>query len=1023
MPITSFDTPKRRHSFGSSLKNVKDTNIPLNDDASEIRSRRKSAANSMRSPTNFLGSNVSPVRAFERNAPRPLEVVAPMPIIPTEQMYINFEEWMKLATDNKINASNSWKLALIDYFHEMSLLKEGDSINFQKASCTLDGCVKIYTLRVDSVATETGKLLSGLASNSRDNNEDDDRDSEDADPERHTRKRNTRSETTLVKDYNSLTIKKFDLEFSIDPLFKKTSADFDEGGAQGLLLNHLSVDTDGKIIFDSSDAIPDEDNDNRIDTEDNEPKIEIFKLRCDNLDTNNDVSEVFDEENINPNVRLTEKDYVMAMISNENELFSYFDSAFLRNWAGPEHWKLKKVNKRPTEMEGGTREKKKKEPVSINFIDSEDLDERIIFSSGGSIINAPKLAERVSHSHLLPEDMHFSSKNLLNLFLKPQFMLNSKRRYEAQLDDRNFWADKTNYSNDPVETSFPDFTNYMGGDTFYNDEYDDQLEEGEFGDNLVAQTKRNKPEFIKYAKTAKRIDPQENEMRLSKRLSIENKSKELKFTRVINNLKKIYPQKKMKDISVSFCFICLLHLANEKGLNITSNDQLSELCIDLIISLHLISNAMGILSGSRKLEELFTNTDALPTESSKAQTDTEVSVYELFKDARDKKLINTIKLNRGSHIKYVKDGLKGLPSYLVALDASKPWLCFWMLYSLDILGDELSQDLVKKGISTITKLQNPTGGFGGGPGQISHAAATYAAVNALATIGTKEAYDLIDRETLYNWFLKLKREDGSFVMHEGGEVDVRGAYCVLSAATLTNLVTPELTAGTAEWIKRCQNYDGGIGGEPGIEGHGGYTFCGLAAMEIMGKTDLLDIPLLLRWATSLQMQLEGGFQGRPNKLVDGCYSFWVGGLFPLLEAIMTRNLPEKDVEQSNSEVSKYIAQSLFDREALQEYILIACQSPKGGLIDKPKRGADHYHTCYCLSGLSTAQHHVIYDFERAKGKDLDSGARSLLWKDDVTNRIVLGDPNNLINSTHPIHNVALPNVRKMIEHFYGERNF
>ena len=45
----------------------------------------------------------------------------------------------------------------------MSLLKEGESINFQKASCTLDGCVKIYTSRVDSVATETGKLLSGLA--------------------------------------------------------------------------------------------------------------------------------------------------------------------------------------------------------------------------------------------------------------------------------------------------------------------------------------------------------------------------------------------------------------------------------------------------------------------------------------------------------------------------------------------------------------------------------------------------------------------------------------------------------------------------------------------------------------------------------------------------------------------------------------------------------------------------------------------------------------------------------------------
>jgi condensin complex subunit 2 len=63
----------------------------------------------------------------------------------------------------KINATNSWNFALIDYFHDMSLLREGDGVNFQKASCTLDGCVKIYTNRVDSVATETGKLLSGLA--------------------------------------------------------------------------------------------------------------------------------------------------------------------------------------------------------------------------------------------------------------------------------------------------------------------------------------------------------------------------------------------------------------------------------------------------------------------------------------------------------------------------------------------------------------------------------------------------------------------------------------------------------------------------------------------------------------------------------------------------------------------------------------------------------------------------------------------------------------------------------------------
>ena len=90
----------------------------------------------------------------------------------------------ELWTLQKINAQNSWNFALIDYFHDMSLLKEGEGINFQKASCTLDGCVKIYTSRVDSVATETGKLLSGLADSGgtkkgREDDEDDEAGEED----------------------------------------------------------------------------------------------------------------------------------------------------------------------------------------------------------------------------------------------------------------------------------------------------------------------------------------------------------------------------------------------------------------------------------------------------------------------------------------------------------------------------------------------------------------------------------------------------------------------------------------------------------------------------------------------------------------------------------------------------------------------------------------------------------------------------------------------------------------------------
>ena len=46
----------------------------------------------------------------------------------------------------------------------------------------------------------------------------------------------------------------------------------------------------------------------------------------------------------------------------------------------------------------------------------------------------------------------------------------------------------------------------------------------------------------------------------------------------------------------------------------------------------------------------------------------------------------------------------------------------------------------------------------------------------------------------------------------------------------------------------------------------------------------------------------------------------------------------------------------FSSRALQGWLLLCCQLPNGGMQDKPGKGRDHYHTCYCLSGLSVAQH-------------------------------------------------------------------
>ena len=46
------------------------------------------------------------------------------------------------------------------------------------------------------------------------------------------------------------------------------------------------------------------------------------------------------------------------------------------------------------------------------------------------------------------------------------------------------------------------------------------------------------------------------------------------------------------------------------------------------------------------------------------------------------------------------------------------------------------------------------------------------------------------------------------------------------------------------------------------------------------------------------MRQEGGFQGRTNKLVDGCYSFWQGGIFPLMHRLL-EDEGEKDRENAS----------------------------------------------------------------------------------------------------------------------------
>ncbi|OJD11231.1 hypothetical protein AJ78_07958 [Emergomyces pasteurianus Ep9510] len=856
--------PQKSHGRGSSKQATtphknSPMKIPLNDDAGEKVARLQSRQalhdlqmNQIKAAVKTPMPPMRKINSYERassSSPRTprgsgarvggretdsggRQIVNGRAVTPMKRVPIlaNFEEWMKMATDNKINAANSWNFALIDYFHDMSLLKEGDGVNFQKASCTLDGCVKIYTSRVDSVATETGKLLSGLAdSNNKKRQQDegeggeggegDDEEEETGeDGVKRKKQKKTRShESTLAPSFSALQLKKFELEFSVDPLFKKASADFDEGGAKGLLLNHLSIDGTGRIVFDSSDDAGDAtadgdwnpgkdsregtvetdappspspaprnndwDDENveidlgplankffssldSLDEQDICPSLKDFDLgdpsgsldipflrapddwrqdksqlepgvgEASGIMLDDDIAVGFDDDDatitgfdlggdtgfgeggeawardaaLEPMLkvhRINDGDESMDSDSNDpyaislshqpaakehENILSYFDNALQKNWAGPEHWKIRRIKETTTTTNAAPRIRKEKEPFEIDFASPLDptLAEMIYTqSSSNSAISLPKTQWKTKGRNLLPDDKHFNSRELLRLFLKPKARMGFKSLSKSRQNrnqqnssnnsemDEAFWAvhksgaeqtgmDESaapagaydaNFFADDEGLAFPHGLP-LGGDDDDNMPFADAREAfspamdpnarpstsageagglsgltallhaaatpggglpgaGGFGSQLVTQGgRRVRPEYVAYARVAKKVDVRrlKEEMwkgmgdRLITSSAFSSSSpsaavtsldaptpiskekapeppippsagtidaaagdasahgENLRFTSVIQGLKSSYPEQALRDISTSYCFICLLHLANEKGL-------------------------------------------------------------------------------------------------------------------------------------------------------------------------------------------------------------------------------------------------------------------------------------------------------------------------------------------------------------------------------------------------------------------------------------------------------------------------
>lgn len=89
------------------------------------------------------------------------------------------------------------------------------------------------------------------------------------------------------------------------------------------------------------------------------------------------------------------------------------------------------------------------------------------------------------------------------------------------------------------------------------------------------------------------------------------------------------------------------------------------------------------------------------------------------------------KLRVEDHVDFLHQNLSQFPARYVGYDASRPWLVYWGLLSLYLLGEDVQfarrrwvrsqpfqwcYDQQFRVLSTFFALQNPTGGFGGGFG-------------------------------------------------------------------------------------------------------------------------------------------------------------------------------------------------------------------------------------------------------------------------------------------------------------------
>uniref|UniRef100_A0A914KSL9 Geranylgeranyl transferase type-2 subunit beta n=1 Tax=Meloidogyne incognita TaxID=6306 RepID=A0A914KSL9_MELIC len=249
---------------------------------------------------------------------------------------------------------------------------------------------------------------------------------------------------------------------------------------------------------------------------------------------------------------------------------------------------------------------------------------------------------------------------------------------------------------------------------------------------------------------------------------------------------------------------------------------------------------------------------------------------------------------------------------------------YWCLTAMDLLGaiDEVDKEFI---IDYIQKSKRENGGYAPAEGHDPHLLHTLSAIQIAITLGR---LDIIDKDKTVSFIKSLQQEDGSFVGDSAGEVDTRFSFCALASLHFLECLDAVNIPKAIVFIKSCYNFDGGFGTRPGSESHSGQVYCCVGALAICGCLELINVERTAEWLAERQC-ISGGLCGRPEKLPDVCYSWWVLSSLAILNRL-----------------------HWVDKTSLVRFILASQDDESGGIADRPEDMSDPFHTVFGLAGLS-----------------------------------------------------------------------